>query len=299
MISIKIIIFATTVVTVCSLDSAFVPLDMLFLNNLFTQNGQFFVIKTGYPDTVLMQDPSKERAIKFSAYYNEQCIIECLKNQNCVRFSFNSTLAQCRIYVTQQRRKFAFDAKTASRIKDSVDVDLENCVNDLYCMDSYEKKSISSSICDPLTTSGDKCQYKNTYELSSWTEWTPCSLTCDQGFRQRERTCFRNYFDSVQNKMAREIVLNDGACLVDNKTVVEMTQVESCVIKPCLIHSEWSSWSSCSKLCDGTQNRARNCMLDDSSSPYCSSVYLNETQSCGLSNCSSLTLGKWHFYCFF
>ena len=288
-----LIIFTTTVITFCSSNSLpYTQLDVLFLNNLFSTNGAYNTIKTGYPESILNEDPNKEKSIKFPAIFNEQCIFECLKNPNCVRYSFVPTQNSCRLPLSQQRRKFAYDSRTANKLKDLLDIDLENCQNDIYCLDSNEKKAISGSLCDPLTTSGDKCQIKNTYELSDWTEWSSCSLTCGQGFRRRERSCFRNEFDATLNSMTRRQVANDGACQIDSKNLTEMTHVENCNLKSCQIHSEWSRWNTCNKLCDGIQSRNRSCLLDDETNPLCSSIYLNDKQPCGFINCSSLNLGK-------
>ena len=289
-----LIIFTATFSSVYSLESPYALLDLTFLNNLFSQNGLYNAIKTGYPDSILTEDPNKEKTIRLPAIFNEQCIFECIKNPNCVRFNFNSTQAVCRLLLTQQRRKFAFDAKSANKLKELVDVDLENCLNDVYCLDFNEKKLITSSLCDPLNSSGDKCQYKASYELSEWTEWSPCSLTCDQGFRKRERTCFRNEFDAIQNRVVRIEVNNDGACQNED-SLTEMLQVENCMLQSCQIHSSWSEWGQCSKFCDGTQSRYRNCLQYDATHPMCSSIYLNDKQQCGFSNCSVLTLGIRNF----
>jgi hypothetical protein len=289
----KTIIIIVTATVVCSLDSPpYTKLDLLFLNNLFSTNGAYNTIKTGYPDSILNEDPNKEKSIRLPAIFSEQCIFECLKNPNCVRFSFIPTQNSCRLLLSQQRRKFAFDSRTANKLKELVDIDLENCQNEVYCMDSYEKKAISSSLCDPLNTSGDKCQFKNTYELSDWTEWSSCSSTCGQGFRRRERSCFRNEFDVTLNNMVRRQINNDGACQIDTKSLTELIQVENCNLKSCQLYSEWSGWSACNKLCDGTQSRNRNCLLDDETSPLCSSFYLNDKQPCGFINCSLLNLGN-------
>jgi hypothetical protein len=277
-----------TTKTVSSIsDTSFKPLDLPFLNSLFTPIGQYNVIKTGYPDSIINEDVTKERLIKIPAVYTEQCIFECLKMPNCIRYSFNAT--SCRIYLTQQRRQF--DKNTASRIKDQADVDLESCVNDVYCADYTEKNNSNIVLCDPLNTSGDKCQFKNSYELSDWTDWTSCSLTCDQGLRRRERSCLRNLYDWQHNKTVREVTSYESMCQTDGLKIVEMQQVESCMLKKCQVHTEWSVWSTCNKLCDGSQNRSRECLLDDASSVYCLPLYLNETKSCGFNNCSLLTLG--------
>lgn len=83
-------------------------------------------------------------------------------------------------------------------------------------------------------------------EVSEWTDWTPCSATCDGGQRERDRSI------ETPNKKG------GAPC---NNTLKE---VEACATQVCADHQEclscqwgaWSDWGLCSK-CGGQRYRHR------------------------------------------
>ena len=81
-------------------------------------------------------------------------------------------------------------------------------------------------------------------QWSDWTEWSECSVSCGEGFRQRSRIC-------------RE-PLNGG-----RKCHGEEVEVVICQLEKCAVNGGWSNWlpwQPCSKTCgNGTQKRIRLC----------------------------------------
>ena len=75
---------------------------------------------------------------------------------------------------------------------------------------------------------------------NDWSEWTPCSATCDGGMRKRTRKCM------------------EGSCAGSTEA-----QSEVCGQQVCPVHGEWSGWrpaGECSKSCGpGTQPQVRAC----------------------------------------
>ncbi|XP_078493368.1 uncharacterized protein LOC100178652 isoform X2 [Ciona intestinalis] len=73
-----------------------------------------------------------------------------------------------------------------------------------------------------------------------WSQWTSCSTTCGDGYRERIRDCIGDF-----------VCDNDGLGGVD-KT--------SCDLGLCPSWSLWTTWSLCSKTCgNGTTTRRRQC----------------------------------------
>ncbi|KAL4216655.1 Hemicentin-1 [Mactra antiquata] len=94
----------------------------------------------------------------------------------------------------------------------------------------------------------------------SWSEWTHCSVTCEQGIIERHRTC--------SNPMPANDGLNCTGNFFESK--------ECFTAAPCPVNgnwSEWSQWDSCSTSCEaGIQSRTRSCTnpKPDSLGDYCS-----------------------------
>jgi hypothetical protein len=222
------------------------------------------------------------REIIIPCLYDKQCLIECLKNMHCIRYSFNTSL--CKLSLTPTLRT-NYDSITNSKLKNLHGIDLESCSNSFYCTSEAEKKEMEfdSPLCDPLHNSGKNCRYEIFFELSEWSEWSVCNMPCDDGLRKRHRSCLRRYYDDeLMSNVTLTVEKNDWLCDLMNVELTE--QVEECRIKQCSVYTEWSDWGSCSRICDGVRNRTRVCLLDNGNK-FCDKIYLFETELCGLTEC--------------
>ena len=93
-------------------------------------------------------------------------------------------------------------------------------------------------------------------DITLWTEWSICSLTCGTGEQTRTRNCSLN---------------------CDGVSSYELFETKTCNDFICQ-YTMWSEWSNCSLTCgSGEQTRTRNCQLNcDSVSNY----DLLETKTC-------------------
>lgn len=127
--------------------------------------------------------------------------------------------------------------------------------------------SISLLLTSPLHVAADgdvDCQ------LSDWSEWTACTLTCGTGTRSHKRTVTTD----------RQ---NNG------KPCGDLVAVANCAETPCTINcvlSAWSSWSVCSATCGGgTKQRSRTVLQSPGSDPaVCPD--LQDVQPCNTVECA-------------
>jgi hypothetical protein len=105
-------------------------------------------------------------------------------------------------------------------------------------------------------------------QISAWSDWTPCSLSCGFGesTRTREITTSAAYGGDACPNLVQSAACNTHACPVDCTT------------------SPWSPWSECSKLCaTGTQFRTRFLMGQALYGGSCVPTF--ETQQCNVHQC--------------
>lgn len=65
-------------------------------------------------------------------------------------------------------------------------------------------------------------------------------------------------------------------------------QVNTCKLDSCRIFGEWSSWTSCSRICGGFSTRQRDCLPGKT----CDQKFLKQSKVCGFEDCSSLIISK-------
>ncbi len=260
-------------------------IDPNFLADLFIEYKNYFTIRSGYPESILYSGDFKhERDVNVTAYFEEQCALDCLKNIFCIRYAYNEAKFMCNLRLHHFiPRRFEYDDRVASKLK-QMSLDLEACANGIFCTDSNQP------FCDVSTSIGNKCQNKITYELSDWSDWTPCSATCGSSSTKRTRTCSTVYYDVEKNVTVTEkIENNDWLCNKESDKHFSTVEVKYCSLPACTLYSTWSDWSPCSKICDGQQTRSRSCLLDPSDM-YCDAAYVNELKFCGQRDCSTIAI---------
>ncbi|KAL3870898.1 hypothetical protein ACJMK2_038929 [Sinanodonta woodiana] len=109
-----------------------------------------------------------------------------------------------------------------------------------YCIgDPYEYEFCNGTVCGAYTTALDGA-------WSDWTEWSDCTVTCDNGTTTRTRDC------------SNPVPAHGGKVCAGNST-----ETFHCSINKCPVHgawSVWSGWSLCSVTCGtGLTHRRRNC----------------------------------------
>ena len=130
-----------------------------------------------------------------------------------------------------------------------------------------------SSMCDGVTDCNDGSDEKYCDEclMTSWSDWSKCSLSCGVGIRVKSRKI------SINNRK------------IENCENVEFEDVESCHVMACPLDNKWlswSAWSSCNQPCDGgSRTRTRDCGGGKNGGEKCIGEKL-QTQLCNEEPCS-------------
>ncbi|KAL5017646.1 hypothetical protein ScPMuIL_007235 [Solemya velum] len=113
----------------------------------------------------------------------------------------------------------------------------------------------------------DPCPVDGYWE--PWEEWTPCSQTCSDGTRTRDRICI-------------EPLHGGEECSGDAH------QMEDCFLVMCPVDGfwrEWEEWESCTLTCNsGIQNRYRECRDPLHGGAPCEGPY-DEHRDCNTQSC--------------
>ncbi|CAF0933519.1 unnamed protein product [Brachionus calyciflorus] len=231
---------------------------------------------------IVFDSSSKDLVVRLKSFFEEQCAIECLKNLLCVKYYFEESQQSCAIYLRPNfKRQMA--AANNQKIKENIRCNLQKCARGLYCSTSGVNNLEGNCLCDSVLNSGENCSTSASYDLSEWSRWSECSAQCGDGFSTRTKICAKNLM-----KISDELNwLCDKTLVLSNKY-----QVEKCRNKNCIIYSEWSSWSACSKICGGFRSRKRSCEINDKKSKFCDEKYLNEKQYCSFLDDCLTTISK-------
>ena len=274
-------------------------LDSKFLHSFFNSINGVYTIKNGYSNDILTSiNMHYDREIKLRIFFDEHCLIECLKNMHCIKYVFNQTESVCRLQLIFKRKTYNYDDDTdiAFKFKNYFKIDLLSCENGVYCMDELEKKEIGINypLCNPFHKTGKNCEHEIAYDYSDWNQWSSCNQACGLGLRSRKRSCLRRYFDDeIKENLTLNIENNDWLCqkVILDQNLIETKQVEDCRIAICHYYTEWSEWSTCNRICNGFRNRSRTCLLD-SKNLNCDQRNLLETEPCEQIDCKSSIISK-------
>ena len=113
--------------------------------------------------------------------------------------------------------------------------------------DTNARSDISGS-CPGESAESEKCNAFPCAQgvLSRWSEWGPCSTSCNQGWQVRIRNCINPYTGN-----------EDGSCKEP------LTETLSCNLGVCPVNghwAQWTQWSACNKNCGlGMTKRTRTC----------------------------------------
>lgn len=227
-----------------------------------------------------------ETKVQITAFFEEQCAIECLRNLQCVRYTYDQVNNLCKINIQSnvgRRIKFS-TIEQQTQISKDLNCDLSQCSQGFYCSANIAKTG--ACLCKPGDKSKD-CSGNLGYQygLDKWTEWTECTANCNQnkGFRQKTKKCMKNYFNGTSSTDVHNM---DWLC--NKGSLSDQFQIESCSIEKCREYTDWSPWTPCSKICGGFTSRKRECFK----SSACDTNYLNQIKECTLTECDSLLIGK-------
>lgn len=157
-------------------------IDTGFLFGLFnrTANG----LNTIKLRSLTQNSNSQDSKITIPAYFEEQCALECLKNINCIQYTFLVDQEKCVVSIRPNfNRQENLDPAKNAKIAETINCNLQTCSNGLYCSSNSNESSSTtgSCLCDSNLNNGQTCSNKIKYELSEWSVWSSCSASCNEG----------------------------------------------------------------------------------------------------------------------
>jgi len=256
------------------------PFDSASLLGLFTRSSSSNTLRLDASLPALGEDTEVARRLTVTTYFEEQCAMLCLKNLPCVRYTYQSQ--KCQIFLkADYKRQQKFDKNQTNVVQNAIGCNLETCSSGLYCSSS------SSGCFCPLATAStgsQTCSNVVSYELTEWSEWSACSAVCSDGFQTRTKKCNKVYKDATGKVLLKEQVANiDWLC-----PNVARSETQTCKANGCALYTEWSDWSSCSKICGGYSTRTRSCLPGKT----CDDKYFSQFKSCGLSSCNTTIISN-------
>jgi hypothetical protein len=155
------------------------PVDSKLLMGFFDKaapNSDLKVIKPEFVSTGSNSDElSVEKIAETSSFFEEQCLIECLRSPSCVKYAFNEDTRSCKLTINKSKLR----TLNSPQITSNVMCDAQSCSNSLYC--SPQSTTAGQCLCDSSTTWGSNCANKIQFDLSEWSAWNTCSVGCDSG----------------------------------------------------------------------------------------------------------------------
>ncbi|XP_014250507.1 spondin-1-like isoform X2 [Cimex lectularius] len=110
-------------------------------------------------------------------------------------------------------------------------------------------------------------------DVTTWSNWTECSVTCGIGSKLRKRQ-FKKADDSNFKKCSDIALMEVTKCMLPPCFANEKKNRRECSV------NEWSLWSTCTKTCGkGEMIRVRS-FVNSPAPSFCSSVTLKEVLPC-------------------
>ncbi|CAF0791242.1 unnamed protein product [Adineta steineri] len=207
--------------------------------------------------------------IDFELLNEYQCAIECVKDQSiCTGYAYNATNKICSLYEESTKIVSSDIIKLREEIKPNV-CDKVKCKPGAICVD-YDSngKKVPSCVCLNGQSTPDDCDKIENNIWTDYNDWSPCSVTCGEGYQFRKRECLSS------NDKTRKISTDN--CIGRN------IETKPCDITTCPVYGTWTQWTPCSTFCGiGLKQRNRSCIPPGSN---CGN-YTHEQRACGEANC--------------